>query len=74
MTNLKEALSRGIAMEKVKCEAEELLREYQGRIETSKPEIISNLNEFALEDARIRLRNVIIWDQGTIDVDFGELL
>lgn len=74
MTNLKEVLNRGVAMEKVKCEAEELLREYEGRIETSKPEIISNLNEFALEDAGIRLRNVIVWDQGTIDVDFGELL
>lgn len=74
MISIGEALKRVDAMHKVKEEAKELLREYAGNIETSKPEIVSNLNEFALEEAGIRLKNVIVWDQGSIDVEFGKLL
>lgn len=73
MNNLTEMMKRGIAMDKVKGEAQALLREYAGEIETSKPDIISNLSEFAREEAGIRLTKVVVWDQGSIDVEFGEL-
>ena len=74
MISIGEALKRVEAMHKVKEKAKELLREYAGNIETSKPEIVSNLTEFALEEAGIRVKNVIVWDQGSIDVEFGKLL
>jgi len=67
-------LERGIRMQKVEAEAKELLKEYAEVLETSKPEIKSNLNEFALEEAGIELTNVVIWDQGTIDVEFGKFV
>lgn len=65
--------SRGYRMQKVEVEAKSLLEEYKDVLETSKPEIKSNLNEFALEEAGIRLTNIVIWDQGSIDVEFGAL-
>lgn len=68
-----EFMKRGFAMEKVRNEAKYLLREYADRIETSKPEIISNLVEMAREEAGIRVTNVVIWDQGSVDIDFGEM-
>jgi hypothetical protein len=68
-----EFMRRGLAMEKVRNEAKYLLREYADRIETSKPEIISNLVEMAREEAGIRVTNVVIWDQGSVDIDFGEM-
>ena len=64
-------LERGIRMQKVEAEAKILLAEYEGNLERAKPEIKSNLNEFAREEAGIRLTNVVIWDNGSIDVDFG---
>lgn len=71
---LRNYIIRGVAMRKVQHEAENLLREYADIIETSKPEIVSNLKEFALEEAGIKLSKVIVWDQGSIDIDFGPMV
>ncbi len=73
MIEFTDMMKRGIAMEKVKNEAKALLREYAGSIETSKPEITSNLYEYAREEAGIRINRVVIWDQGSIDVEFGDM-
>jgi hypothetical protein len=74
MDEITEFMKRGIAMEKVKNEAKALMREYTDRIETHKPEITSNIVEMAHEEAGIRVTNVVIWDQGSVDIDFGEML
>jgi len=67
-------IMRGLAMNKVQREAKNLLREYADNIEMGKTEITSNLKEFAIEEAGIRLERVVVWDQGSIDIDFGKMI
>lgn len=72
--SITELITRGMKMDMVKGEAKSLLKEYSDVLETSKPEIVSNLTEFALEEAGIKVERVVVWDQGSIDIDFGPVL
>lgn len=67
-------LERGVRMSQVENKARELLRQHSSNLETSKPQIISEINEYAREEAEIRLNNVVIWDNGSIDIEFGTLI
>jgi len=69
-----EALARGSAMDQVRYEAKRLLSEYSNNLETSKPEIISNLKEYGREEAGILVEKVVVWDNGSIDIEFGPML
>lgn len=64
-------LERDYRMKEVEAEAKSLISEYAGEFATAKPEIVSNLKEFALEEAKIRLDNVVVWDNGSIYIEFG---
>lgn len=65
---------RGLRMDSVEAEAKNLLKEYEGKIETSKPEIVSELKEFGREVVGIKVENVVVWDNGSIDIDFGVMI
>jgi len=67
-------LERGTRIMKVKEEAKVLLKEYSDILETSKPEIKSNLNEFALEEAGIKITDMVIYDEGSISLEFGKMV
>lgn len=65
---------KGLRMEKVEAEAKNLLREHKGNLEMASREIKSDLKEFAYEIAGIRLSNVVVWGNGSVDLDFGTLV
>ena len=69
-----ELIERGYAITKVEKEMKNLLQEYSDKIETSKPEIISTIKEFGHEVANIKIKNVVIWDNGSADIEFGPIM
>jgi hypothetical protein len=67
-------LIRGYAIQNVSAEAKSLCEKYKGKFETSRPEIISSLQDYAQETVKIELEEVIVWDDESISIKFGKLL
>jgi len=74
MFGLAWGLERHDRMTKCKTEAKRLLVEYADTLETSKPTIVSDLKEFGPEVAGIIINDVVVWDNGSIDLSFGKMV
>lgn len=67
-------IDRGLRMFDVRTEAIRLLHQHSPNFETAKPEIVSDLKEYAYEVAGIKVKQVTVWDNGTVDIDFGDVV
>lgn len=69
---LKNNYERGQRMELVKRYTRVMLEGNKNKVERAKPYIKNEIIEYGYEVAGIKVESVNIWDNGSVDIYFGE--